>query len=90
MVNYCMTDMRTNTARNIKRICAELKLNIDTVTPQCVREAWKHRTCLPDDEWKVPVLQEMLEEYLQLKSVGEEECEQGRILTSYVQILCEL
>ena len=40
MVHYCRADMRSNTARNISQICAELKLTVATVTPEAARLAW--------------------------------------------------
>ena len=90
MAHYCMSDMRTTTARNITRICKELNLNASTVTPEDVKEAWKLRTCQPDDEWKVGVLRDMLEEWMELKAAGEEEEEQGRTLSHYILIICEM
>jgi hypothetical protein len=90
MAYYCMSDMRTTTARNITRICKELDLSVNTVTPQLVKEAWKLRRCLPDDEWKVGVLQDMLGEWMELRAAGEEEKEQGRTLSHYIHIICEM
>ena len=90
MAYYCMSDMRTTTARNITRICKELELSVNTVTPQLVKEAWKLRRCLPDDEWKVGVLQDMLGEWMELRAAGEEEKEQGRTLSHYIHIICEM
>ena len=90
MAYYCMSDMRTTTARNITRICKELDLSVNTVTPQLVKEAWKPRRCLPDDEWKVGVLQDMLGEWMELRAAGEEEKEQGRTLSHYIHIICEM
>ena len=90
MAHYCMTDMRTTTAKNITRICKELDLNVSTVTPDAVKLAWKPRTGLPDDEWKVGVLRDMLGEWMELRAVGEEEEEQGRTLSHYILIICEM
>jgi hypothetical protein len=90
MAHYCLSDMRTNTARNITRICRELNLTVSTVTPEAVRRAWQPRTCLPDDQWKVGVLWTLLEEWLDLKAAGEEEEEQGRTLSHYIHIICEM
>ena len=90
MAYYCMSDMRTTTARNITRICKELDLSVNTVTPQLVKEAWKLRRCLPDDEWKAGVLQDMLGEWMELRAAGEDEKEQGRTLSHYIHIICEM
>ena len=40
MTAYCMTDMRTNTAKNILRICDEFGLSLDTISPPRVKEAY--------------------------------------------------
>jgi hypothetical protein len=90
MVFYCGADMRSNTARNISRICAELKLTVATVTPEAVRLAWQPRAGLPDDLWKVESLRDMLEQWLELKSSGVEEEEHGRLLSHYIHTLCEM
>ena len=39
--NYCLTDMRTVTSKNITRICAELGLEVATVSPMAVKLAYK-------------------------------------------------
>ena len=39
MAYYCLGDMRSNTARNISRICDELGLEVSNVTPQAVMQA---------------------------------------------------
>ena len=90
MAYYCLADMRSNTARNIFRICAELDLEVTTVTPEAVRLAWQPRVGLPDDLWKVDSLRGMLEEWLELKSSGVEEEEYGKCLSHYIHTLCEM
>ena len=90
MAYYCLADMRSNTARNITRICAELDLEVSTATPEAVRLAWQPRAGLPDDLWKVDSLRDMLEEWLELKSSGVEEEEHGRLLSHYIVTLCEM
>ena len=90
MAYYCLSDRRTNTAKNILRICDELSLDVATVTPEAVRQAWQPRTCLPDDDWKVGALGDMLEEWLELKAAGEEEETYGSNLSHYISVLCEM
>jgi hypothetical protein len=90
MAYYCLADMRSNTARNICRICDELDLQVATVTPEAVRLAWQPRAGLPDDLWKVDSLRDMLEQWLELKSSGVEEEEHGRLLSQYIHTLCEM
>ena len=90
MAYYCLGDMRSNTARNISRICDELGLEVSTVTPQAVRQAWKPRAGLPDDEWKVGALRDMMEEWLLLKASGKEEEKRGRDLSNYIHVLCKM
>ena len=70
MVHYCMSDMRTTTARNITRICREHNLEVSSVTPAAVKRAWKLRNCQPDDEWKLGVLRDMLGEWTELRAPG--------------------
>ena len=90
MAYYCLGDMRSTTAKNITRICDELGLQVATATPEAVRLAWQPRTGLPDDEWKVEALGAMLDEWLDLRAAGEEEEEQGRNLSHYISVLCEM
>ena len=90
MVHYCMSDMRTTTARNITRICREHNLEVSSVTPEAVKRAWKLRNCQPDDEWKLGVLRDMLGEWMELRAAVEEEEEQGRTLSHYILIICEM
>ena len=66
MAYFCLADMRSNTARNIIRICAELELKVATVTPEAVRLALQPRAGLPDDLWMVDNLRDMLKEWLDL------------------------
>ena len=63
MAYYYLGDMRSNTARNISRICDKLGLKVSTVTPQAVRQAWLPRAGQPDYEWKVEALGDMMEEW---------------------------
>ena len=51
-----MADKRSNTARNISQICAELDLEVATVTPEAVRLARQPRAGLPDDLRKIDSL----------------------------------
>ena len=90
IVYYCGADMRSNTARNISRICADLELEVATVTPEVVRLAWQSEAGLPDDQWKVESLRDMLEQWLELKASGVEEEEHGRLLSHYIHTLCEM
>ena len=64
MVHYCLSDMRTTTTRDITRI-----LEVNTINPAAVKWAWQPRTCLPDDEWKVEEMADMLAVWLGLKPV---------------------
>lgn len=66
MTTYCLTDMKTCTARNIFRICDEFGFTID-ITSQGVKEAYNPHTVLPDDEWKLDMLQQLLAERLELR-----------------------
>ena len=90
MAYSCLSDMRSNTARNISRICKELGLEVATVTPEAVRLAWQPRAGLPDDLWKIETLRAMLEEWLDEKARGTEEEEHGRTLFHYINTLCEM
>ena len=71
MVYHCLTDLRTNTARNIHRICEELELEVASVTPAAVKAAYQTLPLLPDDEWKLEVLEPALLEWRDLEAVGQ-------------------
>ena len=71
MAYYCLANIGSINARNISRICAELYLEVATVTPEAMRLAWQPQAGLPDDLWKVDSLRAMLEEWLDLKSSGQ-------------------
>jgi hypothetical protein len=60
MAYHCLTDLRTNTARNIHWICEELELEVASVTPAAVKAAYPTLPLLPDDEWKLEVLEQAL------------------------------
>ena len=82
--------MRTNTVRNITRICRELNLEVCNVTPEAVKLAWQPRTCLPDDEWKAEMLAALITEWQKLKAAGKGEDEKGKTLELYIFILCDM
>ena len=88
LVQYCMSDMRTTTARNITRICKELSLDVNTATPWEVRKAWQLRPMLPDDEWKLETLGNMVEEWLDIKGAGQGVEEWREVLFEYIHVLC--
>ena len=90
MAYYCLANMRRTAARNISRICAELGLDVATVTLEAVRLAWQPWAGLADDLWKVETLRDMLEQWLDLKSSKVEEEEYGRTLSHYNHTLCEM
>jgi hypothetical protein len=89
MATFCLSDMRTTTAKNIFRICDEFKLTIHSISPQSVKEAYQPHTVLPDDQWKLEVLREMLEERQKLREDGRDR-EGEETLNFYISVLCEL
>ena len=90
MAYHCLTDLRTNTARNIHRICEELELEVASVTPAAVKAAYPTLPLLPDDEWKLEVLEQALLEWRDLEAGKQEKGERGQELSTYITILCEM
>ena len=66
MATYCHTDMRTNTGKNIFCTCDEFDFSLDTISLQGVKEAYQPHHVLPDNLFKLDMLQDMLEERLQI------------------------
>ena len=90
MAAYRLTDMRTNTAKNIFRICDEFGCSIDTVIPQMIMDAYQPHPVLPDAEYKLDMLRDMLEERLRLREDGKDGREEDEMLTLYINMVCEL
>ena len=87
---HCLTDLKTNTARNIHWICEELELEVASVTPAAVKAAYPTLPLLPDDEWKLEVLEQALLEWRDLEAVKQEKGERGKELSTVITILCEM
>ena len=62
MTAFCLTDRRTNTVKNLIRICQEFQLDPSNVTGKMVREAFCVPMVLDDNRWKLDVIAQMLEE----------------------------
>ena len=90
MAALCMTDMRTNTSKNITRICAEYGGTPATITAKSVAMAAAPRPVLPDDMWKLDHLREMLDQWQELRVAGREGGEEADTLALYISILCEM
>jgi len=65
MATYCHNDMQNNTRKNIFLICDEFGFSLDTISLQGVKEAYQPHPVLPDNQFMLNMLQEMLEERLQ-------------------------
>ena len=89
MAYKCLSNIWSNTARNIFRICDELSLKVITVTLEAVRLAWQSRASLPDDLWKIKTLRALLDEWLEEKANEAEEEEHGITVFNFINMICE-
>ena len=90
MAELEVRDATSVTGRNVMKFKRELGTDPRTLTPRQTRELVRAAEKLvhPEEEWKLDMLSEMLEERKQLKSEGKKE--ELELLQFYCNTLCEL
>ena len=90
MAELEVRDATSVTGRNVMMFKRELGTDPRTMTPRQTRELVRaaEKPIHPEEEWKLDMLEEMLEERKQLKEVGNKE--ELEMLQFYCDTLCEL
>ena len=90
MAEIEVRDATSVTGRNVIKFKQELGKDPRILTPRQTRELVRaaEKPVHPEEEWKLDLLQEMLEERKQLKSEGREE--EMELIQFYCDTLCEL
>ena len=90
MAELEVRDATSVTGRNVMMFKRELGTDPRTLTPKQTRELVRaaEKPVHPEEEWKLDMLEEMLEERKQLKSEGKKE--ELELLQFYCNTLCEL
>ena len=60
LAKLCEKDLRTTYGNNLRKISNICELSIDELTSQEVKRKMKYRETPQDEEWRLPILNEML------------------------------
>ena len=56
----CRTDLRTVFGTNLRNIAIDCKVNIDSLTPNIVKNAMSYFMCPDNELWRIPLLQNLI------------------------------